>query len=892
MNSAAVAFHFLVTFLVSIASLGGAAVASRRAFVVPGKVARLLFGLGWILVALGETLHATAITGTEPAPLAVAIRFFGYFLVTASLLVSFKKPLPGSALLSAGIALWVLSEILFVVIKGLHGGPPTLYWALVHALRLVGGVVVLVWLWRAVRTSIQARFVAIFIVMLLVVVVTISTAMTQLFASNIAAESLNRATREADIQKRLLDAQVAESVSRARQVSELDSVRRAVAERDPVLAGTVTRLQAPGGPFDSSDFMSFLAADGSLLALSAAGLNGAKNLDSSDALSIAGAPVVRSALAGRQAGSVDVVGAAKLGLIGAYPIFRPPGFDPPGRPQGLAGAVVLGRLIDRKYVAALARGNGQQAFLITNKTVLIRTAGDVEGVLPNEAQKRRIFEEAMVASASGRIGGVDYFSSYIPLLRADQRVIGALVLSQRSRVLETTQAQAARTIFLLALTATAAGVALSYVSGARITQPLRELTLAAESIRSGDLTTRVKPKGADEVAVLASAFDQMTLSLAKLTEDLRTSAENEFGLRSRLETILQSMTDGVVAIDDAGLVVAFNREVARILGIAPDDANGRNIREILVVSDGSGSPISLPIYNLESSALTGEIAGRNGKPPTPVGVTSAPITDESGAVIGAVAVVRDLSQEMEIENMKTTFLSNVSHELRTPLTPIKGYADLMRRKEIPRIKRLAFLDGIIASADKLERIVDMLVAFSAMEAGRLVPNRVPLDLGQVTADIVGKWAAEAPGHAFHRKGFAKLPPVSLDRKLVPSAIDELIENAVKFSPQGGKIDVGAELDPPNRRSGELRIWVEDRGIGIEKDQLASIADNFAQIDESSTRAYGGLGLGLAYVRRIVESHGGRMQVQSAPGKGSRFTLVFPVTEAHLSPAKGRTKKRP
>ncbi|HEX2178642.1 MAG TPA: ATP-binding protein [Actinomycetota bacterium] len=410
----------------------------------------------------------------------------------------------------------------------------------------------------------------------------------------------------------------------------------------------------------------------------------------------------------------------------------------------------------------------------------------------------------------------------------------------------------------------------------RITQPIRDLTEAADRVREGDLTARVSPKTYDEVGVLGETFDQMTVSLAQLTRDLRDTADEQLELRRRLETILQSMTDGVVAVNNHGVIVAFNREAERILEVSQSQVIGRNVRKVLQLRDASGKQLSPAIYDLQKGSVTGTVANLSSNLRRPVVVTSAPIEDESGEVLGAVAVLRDLTREVEIEKMKTEFLANISHELRTPITPIKGYSDLLRRKEVPREQQVTFLEGILASAERLERIVEMLVDFSAMEAGRLSPNKVAVDFDKVTSELVEKWSQTAPNHRFERSGFNQLPAVEVDRRLVPLAIAELMDNAVKFSPNGGKVTLSAEHSRNGKGSGYVKISVRDEGIGIDEAQLSKIGQNFVQADGSETRAYGGLGLGLAYVRRIAEGHGGRLEVESEPDKGSCFTLVFPA----------------
>ena len=335
------------------------------------------------------------------------------------------------------------------------------------------------------------------------------------------------------------------------------------------------------------------------------------------------------------------------------------------------------------------------------------------------------------------------------------------------------------------------------------------------------------------------------------------------------------MTDGLIAVDRTGQILTINREAERITGVPAERAKGLKVAQVLEVTDATGAQVDLPIFRLAGGSTAGFIPGTgpDGRG-TPVAVTSAPIIDEAGTLTGAVALLRDLTTEMEVETMKTEFLSNISHELRTPLTPIKGYADLLRRKVVPRAKSVSFLNVIVASTERMERIVDMLVDFSAMQAGRLMVRAAPFNLDRATAELVEKWQESAPKHSFERTGFEGLPQVAGDPRLLPRAIDELIDNAVKFSPDGGPITIHGELDPS--RPDRVRVSVTDQGIGITSEQMSQIFHDFVQVDASETRAFGGLGLGLAYVRRIIEAHDGELKVQSTPGEGSRFSMLIPL----------------
>jgi signal transduction histidine kinase len=258
-----------------------------------------------------------------------------------------------------------------------------------------------------------------------------------------------------------------------------------------------------------------------------------------------------------------------------------------------------------------------------------------------------------------------------------------------------------------------------------------------------------------------------------------------------------------------------------------------------------------------------------------VAVTSATLKDEEGDVFGAVAVVRDMTREREIERMKTEFLSNISHELRTPLTPIKGYAEILSRKEVPREKAKQFMRGILESTSRLERIVELLVDFSAMEAGRMAPRTAQVDLGAMVNGLSDTWREKAPEHTISTVIAADLPVVLGDERLLRRCIEEIVDNAIKFSPDGGTVEVTAKRREAHEGSDGIELSISDEGIGISPEDINRVFSDFQQLDGSETRSYGGLGLGLTFVQRIVEAHGGTIKVDSRLSEGTTLTIVLP-----------------
>jgi two-component system sensor histidine kinase VicK len=359
-----------------------------------------------------------------------------------------------------------------------------------------------------------------------------------------------------------------------------------------------------------------------------------------------------------------------------------------------------------------------------------------------------------------------------------------------------------------------------------------------------------------------------------MTDDLKEAARQEHDLRARIETIIESMADGLVAVDAGGRILAFNRQLELLTGAASEDAEGRPVEEVLTLRDPQGAEVSLQLTSEEVS-LGGIFLLPPRGDPVPVAVTTALLRAEDGRVSGGVAVVRDMTRDHELEKMKSEFLSNISHELRTPLTPIKGYAQILARPDVPRERAEQFAKGITESTTRLERIVELLVDFAAMEAGRLSPRPKSVDLTEMLSRLADEWSERASGHDVVLNVDAGLPEVMGDERLLRRSLDEVLDNAVKFSPEGGKILI--EAHGASGGNGVVEVVVADEGIGIAPDDLPKIFTDFHQLDGSATRTYGGLGLGLSFVHRIVEAHDGRVRVESEPDRGTRLTISIPAT---------------
>jgi PAS domain S-box-containing protein len=454
-------------------------------------------------------------------------------------------------------------------------------------------------------------------------------------------------------------------------------------------------------------------------------------------------------------------------------------------------------------------------------------------------------------------------------------------------VIDSTRADLFHKLFFVALLAAVFALALAAAAGSRLGAPLRKLALTASQISRGDLSVRSGLRSSDEIGLLGASFDEMAGSIERMASELREGA-------AQMEAVLNSMTDALVAADPLGLVAMMNPAAEAMLGVRATREMGKPVSAVIRAEDRSGNSLAdrFELPNFEAWSAVGMVQNRDGL--LPVALSGAPIRSEQGGVLGAVYVLRDMRRELEIERAKTEFLSNISHELRTPLTPIKGYAEMLRRdqqlaagRQLAPEKRRAFLDGILESSERLERTVDILVNFAAMEAGRLVLRTEPVECSNLVHEVCERWRSRSDRHRVDEEVTGR-PRVLADRRLLERSIDELIDNAVKFSPEGGVVTVRAELIGAGDGRA-VEISVSDEGIGIAPTDFDRIFTDFSQIDGSATRRYGGLGLGLPFVQRVVAAHGGTLDATSEPGRGSTFVMRLPITAGPRGNGAGPTE---
>ncbi|HEU4338928.1 MAG TPA: ATP-binding protein [Planctomycetota bacterium] len=406
----------------------------------------------------------------------------------------------------------------------------------------------------------------------------------------------------------------------------------------------------------------------------------------------------------------------------------------------------------------------------------------------------------------------------------------------------------------------AAACGLALVLARRTASQLRELARAAQSISSGDFSPRIRHIDRGESGELASAMDEMAARLeAKLDEAGRS--------REELRALLSGMGEGVIATDRGQKILFYNQAAAALLDFEADTPPGRMLWEVVrdneVVRAAKGA--------FESGARRtfqlGPVRNRH----LDVSVYPWP---SSGRAEGVVIVAHDATESVRYQELRKEFVANVSHELRTPLTMIKGFVETLRDGALAdAVKGPEFLGTIEKHVDQLTNLVSDLLELSRLESREGLPRRARVEMAATLTRVVEfmKPAAEKKRQTLELSLNGSLPGVAGDPDYLERAVSNLVDNAIKYTPEGGRIHLSAKS-----HEDDVVIEVTDTGIGIPPEDVPRVFERFYRVDKSRSREMGGTGLGLSIVKHVVQVHGGTVEVESAVGKGSTFRVRLPA----------------
>lgn len=429
--------------------------------------------------------------------------------------------------------------------------------------------------------------------------------------------------------------------------------------------------------------------------------------------------------------------------------------------------------------------------------------------------------------------------------------LGVVRVSITTQRLDAVVNGAQRDVLASGLVALAGALVLALFFARSISQPVVELRDVARAIAGGDLTRRPALSAPGEIGDLATALQRMTEQLGTRMAALEDDDQLMFAL-------IESLEEGVLALDDRGTVVRINERARALL----------NVHVPLPIA-----PEHLPREHGVRAAITDALAGEATAPQEmtlfdrTVTVSARPLR-----TAGAVVTILDLTMLRKLETIRRDFVANVSHELKTPLTVVSGYAETLLDDDIPVEQRRKFVATIHDNATRMQRIVDELLDLSRIESGGWSPRIATVDVTGVVSDVF--MALQPTATAKGLTLVADIAPsaayLSADQTAFRQVVTNLVENAVRYTREGS---VTLKTRPVD---GGVWVDVRDTGVGIAAEHLSRIFERFYRVDAGRSREQGGTGLGLAIVRHLIDAHGGRVEAASTLGKGTTISAFFPV----------------
>ena len=408
-------------------------------------------------------------------------------------------------------------------------------------------------------------------------------------------------------------------------------------------------------------------------------------------------------------------------------------------------------------------------------------------------------------------------------------------------------------------------VALLLLENRRDNIKLRQLNTKIKDLIAGDYSEVVDMQGSPELT-------DMTNSINDLSEVIRLTHENLEQETKRLTSILAYMTDGVLATNRRGQIIMVNEMAAKQLNVNPDEVLNTSILDLLSIGDDYDLRkliTEVPELTIDSQDENGEYLSLR--------VRFALIRRESGFISGLVAVLHDTTEQEKEERERRLFVSNVSHELRTPLTSVKSYLEALDDGALSEPVAPDFVKVSLNETNRMMRMVTDLLSLSRIDNET---SQLDIELTNFTAFITfilnrfDKIKSQSQEDTKKYELIREYPItpiwVEIDTDKMTQVIDNILNNAIKYSPDGGKIKVGMKTT-----DAQLIISISDEGLGIPKKDLPRIFDRFYRVDKARSRAQGGTGLGLAIAKEIVKQHKGFIWAKSEYGKGSTFTIVLP-----------------
>lgn len=397
-----------------------------------------------------------------------------------------------------------------------------------------------------------------------------------------------------------------------------------------------------------------------------------------------------------------------------------------------------------------------------------------------------------------------------------------------------------------------------------ITQPIADMRKQAQAMAKGNYSRKVRVYGTDEIGQLAITFNHLTNRL----QEAQSTTEAE---RRKLDSVLSNMTDGVIATDRKGRIILINDPALELLHISRDITLGRPIASVLGIDQE---------YSFEDLIHMNDAVNLNfstADAPYILRANFSVIQKETGFINGLITVLHDITEQEKIEMDRREFVSNVSHELRTPLTTMRSYLEALADGAW-KDENIAptFLNVTQTETERMIRLVNDLLQLSRMDSSDYELNKDIVLFNSFFNRIIDRFEMSKSDKVQFERLFPETSfYVEIDTDKITQVIDNIISNAIKYSPDGGNIRFGF-----TGQEDMLKVMISDDGMGIPKENVGRIFDRFYRVDRARARSMGGTGLGLAIAREMIEAHGGKIWAESEEGQGTTifFTLPYDADE--------------
>ena len=416
-----------------------------------------------------------------------------------------------------------------------------------------------------------------------------------------------------------------------------------------------------------------------------------------------------------------------------------------------------------------------------------------------------------------------------------------------------------RRLFQIGVAALLISILLSIKFASQITEPLRDMTAAAEKIAAGFLDQKLVVKTRDEIGKLGTVFNRMVTRIQDQIDKISSE-------KSKVTAILSSIGDGIVAVNKNREIIMLNRAAEDMFGVKEGQVLGNPSIQVL----RNHKLEEMIAYSLEEVETFTEEVELLLPEEKLFRISLAPIHRE-GEVKGSVISLRDITEIRDLQQMRTEFVGNVTHELKTPLTSIKGYVETLIESDPDPETYQSFLKVIADETERLDRLITDTLDLSKIETARQLAGE-KISVKEIVEDIrpILKPQAKESEVDLEFDLQSDLPTVTGDKDKLAQALINLIDNGIKYTPVGGKVEVRSY-----EKEAEIAIEVKDNGIGIPEKDLSRIFERFYRVDKARSRRRGGTGLGLSIVKHIIKLHRGKIEVESELEVGSKFIVRLP-----------------